>query len=192
MIEDMKPLRDQLVQSRLDEDEMQQFNQVKELLGTKSNSDTIRAMMSDELMVDKAKKWKEDDKGLEAMSYIFNAIGKPQLALAVAGITDSQAEKTLYDTKERLDDTSNLMESILAELKHLGTNINQVAHVLNAAKQEDPADEETWNWVNGELYKNQRFISVVKNYIYDKQVNLGLKEKDSGTHVSRSDASLPV
>ena len=44
----MKPLKDELIQSRLDEDELADFDKVKKLLDVKSNSVAIRQMIKDE------------------------------------------------------------------------------------------------------------------------------------------------
>ena len=45
----MKPLKDKLIQSRLDEDELADFDKVKKLLDVKSNSVAIRQMIKDEM-----------------------------------------------------------------------------------------------------------------------------------------------
>ena len=45
----MKPLKDKLIQSRLDEDELADFDKVKKLLNVKSNSVAIRQMIKDEM-----------------------------------------------------------------------------------------------------------------------------------------------
>lgn len=45
----MKPLKDELIQSRLDEDELADFDKVKKLLDVKSNSVAIRQMIKDEM-----------------------------------------------------------------------------------------------------------------------------------------------
>ena len=50
----MKPLKDELIQSRLDEDELADFDKVKKLLDVKSNSVAIRQMIKDEIMLEKA------------------------------------------------------------------------------------------------------------------------------------------
>ena len=41
----MKPLRNKLIQSRLDEDEMADFDKVKKLLGEENNSKAVRQMI---------------------------------------------------------------------------------------------------------------------------------------------------
>ena len=56
----MKPLKDELIQSRLDEDELADFDKVKKLLDVKSNSVAIRQMIKDEIMLEKARnEWKQ-------------------------------------------------------------------------------------------------------------------------------------
>lgn len=51
----MKPLRDKLIQSRLDEDELSDFDEVKKMLGEENNSKAVRRMIKDEIMLKKAK-----------------------------------------------------------------------------------------------------------------------------------------
>ena len=56
----MKPLRNKLIQSRLDEDEMADFDKVKKLLGEENNSKAVRQMIKDEMMLKKAEEeWKK-------------------------------------------------------------------------------------------------------------------------------------
>ena len=51
----MKPVRDKLIQSRLDEDELSDFDEVKKMLGEENNSKAVRRMIKDEMMLKKAK-----------------------------------------------------------------------------------------------------------------------------------------
>ena len=46
----MKPLRDKLIQSRLDEDELADFDELKKQFGEKNNSKAVRRMIKDEMM----------------------------------------------------------------------------------------------------------------------------------------------
>ncbi len=56
----MQPVRDKLIQSRLDEDELSDFDEVKKMLGEENNSKAVRRMIKDEMMLKKAKEeWKK-------------------------------------------------------------------------------------------------------------------------------------
>ena len=62
----MKPVRDKLIQSRLDEDDLSDFDEVKKMLGEENNSKAVRRMIKDEMMLKKAKEeWKKGNPDME-------------------------------------------------------------------------------------------------------------------------------
>lgn len=111
----MPEVKRNLVQVRLTDDQLKQFDGVKKILHAENNADAIRQLISDKKLTD----------------------GTTQEALtqAVAQYTDLSAK----------------LDSLLWNSSNITNNVNQVAHVLNAAAQADPGDVETWNWVMQQL-----------------------------------------
>lgn len=87
----MKPVRDKLIQSRLDEDELSNFDEVKKMLGEENNSKAVRRMIKDEMMLKKAKEeWKEGNTDMvtELVTKLSDE-GRLPLVEALMGITDT-------------------------------------------------------------------------------------------------------
>ena len=86
----MKPLRDKLIQSRLDEDELADFDEVKKQFGEKNNSKAVRQMIKDEMMLKKSEEeWKKGN--LDMVTALITKLsdeGRLPLTEALMGITD--------------------------------------------------------------------------------------------------------
>lgn len=167
----MKPLKDKLVQARLDEDELADFDEVKTLMNVSKNSDAIRQMVKDEMILAKAKdEWKQGN--IDTVTTLVTKLsdeGRLPLSEALLGITDTKTSSELSILQNQFADIQTQMEGIMYSVTKMGNNLNQVAKVLNmAAKQdEDLTDTDLWKWITSQLIENSRYLSVLKKKLHD-------------------------
>lgn len=192
----MKPLKDKLIQTRLDEDELADFDDVKKLLNVSKNSDAIRQMIKDEVMLEKAKgEWKEGN--TDYVSVLLTKLsneGRLPLTQAVMGITDTKTASQLSVLQNQFADIQSQLEGIMFSATKMGNNLNQIARVMNTAAKEDESlsDTDLWKWLTSRLFESYRYLSVLKKKVADFKVELGLAKKDEGTHVYPTDSQLSV
>ena len=183
----MKPLRDKLIQSRLDEDELADFDEVKKQFGEKNNSKAVRQMIKDEMMLKKAEEeWKKGN--LDMVTELVTKLsdeGRLPLVEALMGITDTKTSSQLSILQSQFSDIQSQLEAIMMSVTQMGNNLNQIAKVMNtvAKEDEDLTDTDLWKWISSRLFEDSRYLSVLKKKIADLKVEVGLKEKDESTHV---------
>lgn len=191
----MKPLRDKLIQSRLDEEEMADFDEVKQQLGEKNNSKAVRQMIKDEMMLKKAKEeWKKGNPDMvTALITKLSDEGRLPLTEALMGITDTKTASQLSVLQNQFVDIQSQLEAIMMSVTKMGNNLNQIAKVMNTAakENEDLTDTDLWKWISSRLFEDSRYLSVLKKKIADLKVEVGLKEKDESTHVYPANTQLP-
>ena len=192
----MKPLRDKLIQSRLDEDELSDFDEVKKMLGEENNSKAVRRMIKDEIMLKKAKEeWKKGNTDMvtELVTKLSDE-GRLPLVEALMGITDTKTSSQLSILQNQFSDIQSQLEAIMMSVTQMGNNLNQIAKVMNmAAKEnEDLTDTDLWKWISSRLFEDSRYLSVLKKKIADFKVEVGLKEKDESTHVYPANSHMPI
>ena len=191
----MKPLRNKLIQSRLDEDEMADFDKVKKLLGEENNSKAVRQMIKDEMMLKKAEEeWKKGN--TDYISILLTKLSDEErlpLTQAVMGITDTKTSSQLSVLQNQFSDIQSQLEAIMMSVTQMGNNLNQIAKVMNTAAKEDEdlTDTDLWKWISSRLFEDSRYLSVLKKKIADLKVEVGLKEKDESTHVYPANPQLP-
>ncbi len=191
----MKPLRNKLIQSRLDEDELADFDEVKKQLGEKNNSKAVRQMIKDEMMLKKAEEeWKKGN--TDYITILLTKLSDEErlpLTQAVMGITDTKTSSQLSVLQNQFADIQSQLEAIMMSVTQMGNNLNQVAKVMNTAakENEDLTDTDLWKWISSRLFEDSRYLSVLKKKIADLKVEVGLKEKDESTHVYPSNTQLP-
>ena len=191
----MKPLRDKLIQSRLDEDELADFDEVKKQLGEKNNSKAVRQMIKDEMMLKKAEEeWKKGNPDMVTASITkLSDEGRLPLVEALMGITDTKTSSQLSILQNQFSDIQSQLEAIMMSVTQMGNNLNQIAKVMNTAAKEDEdlTDTDLWKWISSRLFEDSRYLSVLKKKIADLKVDVGLKEKDESPHVYPADTQLP-
>ena len=191
----MKPLRDKLIQSRLDEDELADFDEVKKQFGEKNNSKAVRQMIKDEMMLKKAEEeWKKGN--TDYISILLTKLSDEErlpLTQAVMGITDTKTSSQLSVLQNQFSDIQSQLEAIMMSVTQMGNNLNQIAKVMNtvAKEDEDLTDTDLWKWISSRLFEDSRYLSVLKKKIADLKVEVGLKEKDESTHVYPANTQLP-
>lgn len=111
----MKPLKDELIQSRLDEDELADFDKVKKLLDVKSNSVAIRQMIKDEIMLEKVRnEWKQGNTDVaSALLTKLSDEGRLPLSEALMGITGTKTSSQLSILQNQFADIQSQLESIM-------------------------------------------------------------------------------
>ena len=191
----MKPLRNKLIQSRLDEDEMADFDEVKVRLGEKNNSKAVRRMIQDEMMLKKAEEeWKKGN--TDYISILLTKLSDEErlpLTQAVMGITDTKTSSQLSVLQNQFSDIQSQLEAIMMSVTQMGNNLNQIAKVMNTAAKddEDLTDTDLWKWISSRLFEDSRYLSVLKKKIADFKVEVGLAKRDDETHVYPADTQLP-
>ena len=191
----MKPLRNKLIQSRLDEDELADFDELKKQFGEKNNSKAVRRMIKDEMMLKKSEEeWKKGN--LDMVTALITKLsdeGRLPLTEALMGITDTKTSSQLSILQNQFSDIQSQLEAIMMSVTQMGNNLNQIAKVMNMAAKEDEdlTDTDLWKWVSSRLFEDSRYLSVLKKKIADLKVDVGLKEKDESTHVYPANTQLP-
>ena len=191
----MKPLRDKLIQSRLDEDELADFDEVKKQFGEKNNSKAVRRMIKDEMMLKKSEEeWKKGN--LDMVTALITKLsdeGRLPLTEALMGITDTKTSSQLSILQNQFSDIQSQLEAIMMSVTQMGNNLNQIAKVMNTAakENEDLTDTDLWKWISSRLFEDSRYLSVLKKKIADFKVEVGLAKRDDEMHVYPADTQLP-
>ncbi|MBC6909893.1 plasmid mobilization relaxosome protein MobC [Lactobacillus reuteri] len=191
----MKPLRDKLIQSRLDEDELADFDELKKQFGEKNNSKAVRRMIKDEMMLKKSEEeWKKGN--LDMVTALITKLsdeGRLPLTEALMGITDTKTSSQLSILQNQFSDIQSQLEAIMMSVTQIGNNLNQIAKVMNTAakENEDLTDTDLWKWISSRLFEDSRYLSVLKKKIADFKVEVGLAKRDDEMHVYPADTQLP-
>lgn len=192
----MKPLKDKLIQARLSEDELVDFDEVKCELGLTGNSKAMRQMIRDEKLLMQATD--EYHKGnYDAVTILvqqLNNQGRLPLVEALCGLTNSKSLSELKIVRDQYADIQQQLEGIMYVATKSGTNLNQIAHVLNTAKGQaeqenaDLTDSDFWNWVANQLVQNNRILAELHSKIDEFQTKVGLLKKANDRYDSSRNA----
>lgn len=98
-------------------------------------------------------------------------------------LINGSTHQNLQKMITKYDDLSAKIDSLMWDSRNLTTNMNQIAHAANVAKDTDPSDVDTWNWIIEQL--QNIFPSVEKLSTTASNVNNWLKES-RGNHGSVS------
>ena len=186
---------DVLIQSRLDEDELADFDEVKKMLGEENNSKAVRRMIKDEMMLKKSEEeWKKGN--LDMVTALITKLsdeGRLPLTEALMGITDTKTSSQLSILQNQFSDIQSQLEAIMMSVTQMGNNLNQIAKVMNTAakENEDLTDTDLWKWISSRLFEDSRYLSVLKKKIADFKVEVGLAKRDDEMHVYPADTQLP-
>ena len=186
---------DVLIQSRLDEDELADFDELKKQFGEKNNSKAVRRMIKDEMMLKKSEEeWKKGN--LDMVTALITKLsdeGRLPLTEALMGITDTKTSSQLSILQNQFSDIQSQLEAIMMSVTQMGNNLNQIAKVMNTAakENEDLTDTDLWKWISSRLFEDSRYLSVLKKKIADFKVEVGLAKRDDEMHVYPADTQLP-
>lgn len=96
-------------------------------------------------------------------------------------LINSTTQQNLQLLVTKYDDLSAKVDSLMWDSRNLTNNMNQLAHAANVAKDSDPSNADTWNWIVNQL--QTMFTAVKKLNNTSSNVNVWLKES-SGKHAS--------
>lgn len=74
----------------------------------------------------------------------------------------------------KYDDLTAKVDALMWDSRNLTNNMNQVAHAANVAKDSDPSNTTTWNWIIEQLQKMFNVIEQLSNSA--SETNAWLKE----------------
>lgn len=189
----MKPLKNKLIQARLSEDELADFEAVKHELGIAGSSKAMRRMIEDEKLLMQAKdNWHEGKRDVVTdLVQRLNDQDRLPLVEAIHGLTNTKSSSELSIVRDQYADIQQQLEAIVYAVTKAGNNLNQISHVLNVAKQQamqeddDLADDDLWNWVTKRLVENNHVLAELQQEIANlKNDNGRVKQKDGNEIVS--------
>lgn len=123
----MVEVKRNLVQVRLTDSQLHQFNNVKQSLHASNSADAIRKLISD----------KE--------------------------LTSNTTQEVLHDITTQYDDLTAKVDSLMWDSRNLTDNLNQLAHAANIARDNDPSNAETWDWIVVQLQKIFPVVEKLSN-----------------------------
>lgn len=139
----MTEVKRNLVQVRLTDSQLHQFNDVKQALHATNSANAIRKLISDKKL------------------------------------TSGTTQATLHDITTQYDDLTAKVDSLMWDSRNLTNNMNQIAHAANIAKDTDPSNADTWNWIVVQLQKMFPVVEKLSNSA--SATNAWLKES-RGSH----------
>lgn len=104
-----------MVQVRLNDAEMKQFEAVKLSLSEKTNAATLREL------------------------------------IRLAPLTEEQSQTQVKHLLKEYDDLDAKISALMWDGSNVTKNLNEIAHAANIAKNNDPTNEDTWNWIIQQL-----------------------------------------
>lgn len=187
----MKPLKNKLIQTRLSEDELADFEAVKHELEIAGSSKAMRQMIRDEKLLMQAKNnWQKGK--YDAVTILvqqLNDQGRLPLVEALYGLTNTSTSTELNLVRDQYTDIQQQLESIMYAVTKSGNNLNQIAHVLNAAKQQaeqeddDLADDDLWQWVAKQLVENSQILTDLRLEINSLKHDTRRDKQEGGSEV---------
>ncbi|GFI59494.1 hypothetical protein [Limosilactobacillus walteri] len=104
-----------MIQVRLNDAEMKQFEAVKLSLSEKTNAATLREL------------------------------------IRLAPLTEEQSQTQVKHLLKEYDDLDAKISALMWDSSNVTKNLNEIAHAANIAKNNDPTNEDTWNWIIQQL-----------------------------------------
>ena len=147
--------RRNIIQFRLNDNELQAFNEVKKAVQADNNADAIRTMIADERLVNiTAKQVSKNDRSLaQLLVKTWADLGRSSLSRAVLGLQSNEGLNAINKIHSSYNNIQAQLEGLLWSATNLTNNTNQIAHAANVALQNDPTDADVWNWVINEIQK---------------------------------------
>lgn len=123
----MVEVKRNLIQVRLTDSQLKEFNNVKRALHANNNADAIRELIND----------KE--------------------------LTSGTTQDVLHDISTQYNDLTAKIGALMWDSHNLTSNMNQIAHAANIAKDTDPSNADTWNWIVNQLQKMFPVVEKLSN-----------------------------
>ncbi len=138
----MSEVKRNLIQVRLTDSQLTQFNRVKQVLHASNSADAIRKLINDKKLT-------------------------------------STTQEALHDISNQYDDLTAKVNALMWDSRNVTNNMNQIAHAANIAKDTDPSNADTWNWIVVQLQKMFPVVEKLSNSA--SATNAWLKES-RGSH----------
>ena len=194
----MEPLKNKLIQARLSENELADFESVKREFGIAGTSKAVRQMIEDEKLLIQAKEnWQKGKRdAVTALVQQLNDQDRLPLVEAIHGLTDTKSSSELSIVRDQYADIQQQLQAIMYTITKSGNNLNQIAHVLNTAKQQaeqeddDLTDDDLWRWVAKQLVENSRVLAELQQEIINLKNDTGQAKLEAGGEVVSPGNSL--
>ena len=104
-------------------------------------------------------------------------------------MTNTSTPTELNLVRDQYTDIQQQLESIMYAVTKSGNNLNQIAHVLNAAKQQaeqeddDLADDDLWQWVAKQLVENSQILTDLRLEINSLKHDTRRDKQEGGSEV---------
>lgn len=157
-----KKVKRNVIQVRLSDDELKAFIDVKNRMNAPNNSEAVRTMIADERLVNvAANRVKKGDRSVaQFLAKAWVDLGRSDLAQAALGLQNNKGAVNIQKIEAIYSDLQAQLSGLLYDATSMSNNLNQLAHAANLAKQDDPSDTDTWNWIIESLNK---LLSVANN-----------------------------
>lgn len=189
----MEPLKNKLIQARLSENELADFESVKREFGIAGTSKAVRQMIEDEKLLMQAKEnWQKGKRdAVTALVQQLNDQDRLPLVEAIHGLTDTKSSSELSIVRDQYADIQQQLQAIMYTITKSGNNLNQIAHVLNTAKQQaEQEDDDLWRWVAKQLVENSRVLAELQQEIINLKNDTGQAKLEAGGEVVSPGNSL--
>lgn len=138
----MKQIKRNMIQVRLTDHQLEEFEKVKNTLNAKNNAVALRKLIEDKKL------------------------------------TSKTTQDVLSKHIDSYNDLSAKLDALMWDSRNIASNMNQIAHSTNIAKEVDPANTDTWNWVLNQL--KSLFPSIQKMNLTVSELKQVIKESRDG------------
>lgn len=164
--------RNDLLQLRVNQEEIELVNKIRDQMKTDSTAETIRQMIRDEILLMKICKQKTN--GNSEMSPVLldvldSAVQRRRwnIVTGVLKLNTDGAIEIINQANQNFRMLNQILSGIIFQQNKIGTNLNQLAHDANQAAQVDPSNRDTWNWIINQLSTMKNEMSQL-NIMVDK------------------------
>lgn len=166
------------VQVKLSPPEQALFQQIKKWIGTDSNSTAIRMMMADEKLMHLASSAKGNERKriVKLLKSSWKLQGRPVMLQSLLQLQGGSND-VLDKISTNFADLDSLVQGLLWNSSNIANNLNQIAHAVNLAAKQDPADVDTWQWTINAL--NALMQSTKKLHDTAREVHTFIKGNDA-------------
>ncbi len=71
--------------------------------------------------------------------------------IRLAPLTEEQSQTQVKHLLKEYDDLDAKISALMWDSSNVTKNLNEIAHAANIAKNNDPTNEDTWNWIIQQL-----------------------------------------
>ncbi|MFR0532271.1 hypothetical protein ACLUXY_08070 [Limosilactobacillus reuteri subsp. suis] len=122
------------------------------------------------------------DRDFNSFEVLRNKMGAKNNAAALRQLINEKkrigtpSQSAVNDLQQTYDDLAAKLDGLMWNSGNITNNMNQIAHNTNLAKESDPANVETWNWVVNALKTEYQpvqqlseLVQEVKNFLTESR-----------------------